>query len=358
MDLKTFKAGVEYLAKSTNQRKAEPEPFLMQVGKDGSLSLISGEGRRYYQWKIPVQFRHDNPRKEGIQSKLLVQAMKMLKGNKLTVELFPLNDHLELRTSTGGIVRLPYVDLPDIKPTRVAEPLSVVLLDEGRLSGLARAFEATADGAMTRGIHFHPTPFGITVISTEEHKAYHTRIAATFDDWNQAYHIATDVGFWNPLSKFTSPATLLFYESGLRVRVDGFEAFTPYSTLPEVYDIRAKYFPDGKPPAIYAVTDRKQLMTAIKGVTPDDKNGTVDISLAAEGKLFLSAGTQHIGLALKKHKGWGRIGISAEYLSDVLGAMSGKDAILAWTEAASAPIGIKDASLQGDTFIIAPRVQA
>ena len=86
MDLKTFKAGVEFLARATNQRQADPSPFLVQVGKDGRVSLVAGERSTSYIWR--TGFTSEWPSwKFGVSSKLLVQTTKTLKGKDIEIDI-------------------------------------------------------------------------------------------------------------------------------------------------------------------------------------------------------------------------------------------------------------------------------
>jgi hypothetical protein len=355
MDLKTFKQGVEFLARATNQREKEPAPFLVQVGKDGRLSLVAGEGTRAYIWRTDV-YQHALGHREGVSSKLLVQTTKTLKGKDLTVDLVfdPNMNQLRVQTSKGGVVKMPFIDAPDIRPPRQGDGEGYLELPEGRLAELVGAFNAVSDGDLTRGVQFLGKDGKVTLVSTEEHKAFVTYIDAEIDSRWSNYKWGTTTDFWNPLRQIQSAATLTFSQSGLHVRAGEFEAYTGFSIRP-VYDIRETYYPAGQRPPIYVVTDRKVLLGSIKAVTEDDKSKTIDMSQTAEGGFFLSSGKQHVGMPRAKGKGWGRVGFSPEYMSDILNAMSGREVILAWHEDGTKPIGIKDTTRQGDSFLLAPR---
>lgn len=356
MDLKSFKAGIEYLAKSTNQREKEPTPFLVQVGKDGRLSLVCGNRLETYAWRTGVTV-DSPPLKEGVSSKLLVQTTKVLKAKDITVELSVSDTALAITTSIGGVVRLPFIDPPELFSPRLGGANGAVDFKDGRLAQLVRYFEATGEGQLSRGVRFIATTDGMDIVSTEDHKMFATVIpsvqANATEEWGSA------VSFWKPLRAATSNAAVFFHESGLRVQAGEFEAFTGRSrSWAKVVNLRNTYYPLGVKPDVYTVLDRKVLLGSIKGVTPNDKTGMVEMFRSAEGNVGVDSGQQHIGLPAKMGKGWGRVGFSAELMTDILTAMDGKQVIVAWLNSReNPPLAIRDLGNQGDWFLLAQRVK-
>ncbi len=356
MNLKDFKAGVEFLARATNQRQAEPAPFLVQVGKDGRVSLVAGEGVASYIWRTGF-ISEWGATKFGISSKLLVQTTKTLKGKDMEIELHVDDAGMVVLTNKKGKVRLPPIEEPDIRPPKFGAPEARLEFPERRLEELVKAIAATAEGGTSRGVQFMGDYRQLMMVATEEHKAFVTYFhKPDMDEKIREGKWGTTAAFWNPLRDCQSHAALTLFQTGLHIRSGDFEAYSGFSILP-VYDIRQTYFPEGVRPPIYVVTDRKVLLGSIKSLTGDERNGTINMEQNSQGfRLF--SGKEEVGMPRAKGKGYGKVGFSPEYMSDILNAMSGKEVILAWHTDANKPIGIKDASRQGDTFILAPRSQA
>ncbi len=341
LELKVFQAGINFLAKSTNQRQADPVPFMVQIGKDRMVSLISGDRESVYVWRTGHRMG-ERGLKEGISSKALVQAAKSLKGKDLQIGWGYTDSSLVITTSKGGTVTLPFVEVPELKSPRMGEEVQVVELPEGRLQQLANGFTAAGDGPLTCHVQFLEGE----VRASEDHMVFQAPVGYV----GPPCTVATP--FWNALCAPDSNAVLSFFESGLRVRVGEFEGFTGFVEARKMIpDFKNKVFQHK--PDIYVVVNKRLLSSSIKIVANKDQQ--VRISRSSSGEFALS------GIQTKQHttidakgKGWGPITLAADYLQDILGAIDSKDVILAWRTDMLSPIGIKGTARQGDVFLLAP----
>jgi DNA polymerase III sliding clamp (beta) subunit (PCNA family) len=288
VDLKTFKSGIEYLARATNQREKQPAPFLMQVGKDGLLSLVAGSEDGVLVWRTGVKV--DLPRtQEGIASKLLVQATKQLKG-KITIDLQPDKKALTVQTSAGGSIKLPYITEPDLPRPPKGEEWMVFNLPAGRLNEIA-----TGVGACYSDLFnvFQVVPLTdqgtITCMftSTDSYKKYEALLMPDHGEIEGA-HIETKASFWNALRGSESNATLTFLESGVRVQSGNFEAYTANLKPHRPYrNMVSQHFPMGKKPEMVVSFDRKTLASTIKSLCTADSK-TIALARTAEGPVYLT----------------------------------------------------------------------
>lgn len=356
MDLRTFKSGIDFIMRATNQRQAEPEPFLVQVGADSGLSLISGDKGATLIWRTGE--RVDGGRQRfGIPSKMLVQATKALKGSKLSVGLSVTDAGLSVSTSSGGIVNLPRGFEPEVTPPLVRSTSDPSMsLREGTLArwsdALALAFSPIEDS----------TQFDIDgrVSATDGYIMFDTH--GTLD--SALPHIKwVKASVWNALRASDSNAKLTFCESGLSVRSGQFEALTNYLAPQRVLpDMKQHYYPDGVTPPVYVVVDKKMLIGQVKAVaSTTGAKQQVFLSLPASEQNLVIKGIQtNVNVVMgikKKGKGWGTIECNAKYLVDILNAIEGKEVIISWRENVTHPLGIRDTAQQHEWFLLAPVVR-
>jgi hypothetical protein len=301
VDLKSFKQGVEYLSRATNQREREPSPFLLQVGKDGLISLVAGNKDGTYLWRTGLA--GGSPRREAISSKLLTQATKTLKG-KLDMGLSVTDDGLKVTTSAGGSVDLAYgPELPTLVRPPKGEMLSMATLPAERLDQLARAFEVADTSGFYGAVSIVPGEGAYSrLVSSDRYILFQTFIEL---DTALPETYSTPSSFWSPLRGARSDATLFILESGLRVRSGQFEAFTGLSDYrPDFVDYKDTYFPEGSQPDTTCVLDRKVLIGSIKALNDEwvfierTEGGVVTVNGRTSG--------QSIGITEKKGRGAAR----------------------------------------------------
>lgn len=354
MQLKDFKSGVEYVVKSTNQRLSEPEPLMVQVAADSSLSLLSGNEREVFIWRTGAVV--GSPRRRfGIPSKMLTQATKALKGTKLSVSLSVADDGLIVSTSSGGTIKLPMVDEPVLLRPWSDTGSPVMSLREGTLARWSDAF-TTAFSPTEDSVQFDTDG---RVCATDGYIMFDTH--GTLDSKLPVQrHVRAS--FWNALRARETDATLTFSESGLRVRVGEYEALTAFLEGQRVYpNMKEFYFPAGVTPNIYAVVDRKMLIGQVKAVASTTANEQVFLSLPASEQSLVIKGIQtgaNVVMNIRrKGKGWGTIECSAKYLVGILNAIGGKEVIVSWRENVTHPVGVRDAGQQHEWFLLAPVVR-
>ena len=211
MDLKTFKGGVAYVTKATNQRQSEPEPFLVQVSVDGVISLVSGDTGSAFIWRTG-ETTDSSRQRFGIPSKMMVQAVKALRGSKLSVGLSVTDKGLIVSTSSGGEITLPRVFQPVMMnpfPSTSQDPM--MSLRKGTLSRWSDAF-TVAFGPLEDATQFD---IDGRVSATDGYIMFDTH--GTLDKaLPQPYWVRAS--FWNALRACRDDATLTFSEGGLLVR--------------------------------------------------------------------------------------------------------------------------------------------
>ena len=356
MDLKEFKAGTEYLAKATNQRQAEPEPFGVQVGADSSLSLFSGNEKEVFIWRTGLKV--SAPRQRfGMPSKMMIQSVKALRGTKLSLSFSVMDDGLIVSTSSGGTIRLPKVDEPVVLRPWSETNSPVMSLRKGTLSRWAEAF-TTAFSPTEDNVQFSVdgrvcASDGIIMFDT------HGTLKS-----NLTVNRHVRASFWNALSKLKSDAELVFSESGLRVRSGEFEALTVFLEGQREYpDMKQHYFPDGQTPHLWFVADKKVLISNLKSVASTTKKEQVFLSLPLrkdqEGLVIkgIQSNANIVMGVERRTTNWGTIECSAKYLVDILNAIEGRKVIVSWGENISHPLGIRDVSQQHEWFLLAPVVR-
>lgn len=354
MDLKEFKSGVDFVVKSTNQRLAEPEPLMVQVAADSTLSILSGNEEEVFIWRTGVKV--DSPRRRfGIPSKMLNQATKALKGTKLSVSLNVADDGLIVSTSSGGTIKLPEVDEPVLRRPWSDTNSPAMSLRDGTLSRWSDAF-TTAFSPTEDSVQFD---IDGRVSATDGYVMFDTHGKLDTELPERKYVRAS---FWNALRGRESDATLTFSESGLRVRVGEYEALASFLQDQRVYpNMRQFYYPAGVTPSIYAVVDRKMFIGQVKAVASTTANDQVFLSLPAGEQSLVIKGIQtgaNVVMSIKrKGKGWGTIECNAKYLVGILSAIGGKEAIISWTDNASHPLGVRDTAQQHEWFLLAPVVR-
>lgn len=338
MDLKEFKEGIAFIAKATNQRRAEPEPFMVQVGVDGKISLLSGDERGTYIWRTGFSSELTS-RREGIPSKPLVSAMKVLKG-KLSLSLSVQANGLSLLTSAGGKIGIPFS----------SEAPTLFRLDKRINMGTMRVTPSqmgscilAASGPEIGWDYVQVNKHGLIV--TNERKFL--KVNTSGIGWERSHsHRAS---FWEPLTSLRIDGELSFFESGVQVLAGNFEAYTGILEDRRVPDIHPYYYPQEGAIENRAVMDRKVLIGSLKSldsiITMSNTNGMVS--------LVDNNGAQ-VGLTAKSTRGSSIIQFGSKMMTEMLSATDGKEVIVDWKDDASKPLMIKDASHQSQLFLLAP----
>jgi hypothetical protein len=161
--------------------------------------------------------------------------------------------------------------------------------------------------------------------------------------------VAHRTTFWDALSGWKTNGEAIVYESGLRIRAGNYEAFTGFVEPDKYPDMVEAEYPEGSALPNMAVMDRRVLIGSLKAVGPN-----VEISLFKDKMVNLSdAAKRQVGMTAKQGRGSSSIRFSAELMTDILSAMSGKEVIVAWKDARK-PLRIVDAGKQSDVFLLAP----
>lgn len=338
MELKEFKEGVAFLAKLTNQRKAEPENFMVQVGADTQISLIAGDQRGTYVWRTGMTSDAGRMR-EGIPSKPLVQATKVLKGSS-TVSLSVTKNGLDVRTSEGGSLTVPFSDSPDL--ARLVFGAQVTQFNIPSIAGLSAEIEAVTDDKI--GWDYVQLS-GTGLLATNERKLLSAYLPG-MSLLNPTAHRAT---FWEPLSGLKTDGEALVFESGIRVLAGRFEASTPNVAVRNVPDLSKSIYPEGSRPDNLAVMDRKVLIGSLKAL-----GNTVEISHLKTMINLTDSTNQQVGLSAKQSFGDSSIKFGKTFMTDILSALTGKEVIVMWQNDARKPLRITDAGNQAHVFLVAP----
>lgn len=354
MNLKTFKEGVEYISKATNQREKTPVPFVVQVDSQHALSLIAGDERATFVWRTGITLEVERQR-FAIPSKMLIQASKALKGAKLTVDLSVSADGLRVTTSSGGSVALPRAfDEPQLfRPFPIAEE-PVMSLRDGTLARWSGAISTTSS-ENEDAVQFDTDG---RVSSTDGYIMFDTHGTMSKEIPSPRWVRGT---FWNALQHCRDNAELVFSESGLRVQSGPYAAFTGFLGASRVLpDMKQHYYPDGQVPPVYVVVDKKTFISNVKAVASvaGSYGQQIFLSLPLKENVLVIKGIQtneNIVMDYKKRgKGWGTTQCAAKYLVNVLNAIEGKEVIISWNENQKDPIGVRDTAQQHEWFLIAP----
>jgi hypothetical protein len=339
VEIKEFKEGIAFLTKLTNQRRTDPEPFMVQVGADGQISLIAGDERGTFIWRTGQRSSSGRLR-EGVQSKPLAQIAKTLKG-KFTVELSISKNSLEICTSEGGSLSAPFVEGPSLTRPNQGERLGSFKIDD--VAGLGAKIGAASNPKEG----WRKVQIGDGFLTTTDSKKFFRSYIG------QVFHIKETVAhrttFWDALSGWKTNGEAIVYESGLRIRAGNYEAFTGFVEPDKYPDMVEAEYPEGSALPNMAVMDRRVLIGSLKAVGPN-----VEISLFKDKMVNLSdAAKRQVGMTAKQGRGSSSIRFSAELMTDILSAMSGKEVIVAWKDARK-PLRIVDAGKQSDVFLLAP----
>jgi hypothetical protein len=339
MEIKEFKEGIAFLAKLTNQRKTDPEPFLLQVGLDGLVSLIAGDERGNFVWRTGIKSSNGRM-KEGVPSKPLVQMAKTLKG-KFDVSFEVSDRKLMITTSEGGSISVPFVESPTLAPIRLTNELGRFKIDD--VAGLGAEIAAVTDPSI--GWDYVELRCG-HLIATNERKYLDAMLP---DYWELGPH-AHRATFWNALSAAKTDGEAFVFESGMRVVAGKYEGSTGFVAPRKVPDMVAATYEEGAPHENVAVMDRKVLIGSLKAVGPN-----VEITLFREKMVNLTgAEGRQVGMTAKHGRGSSSIRFSADLMTDILSAMAGKEVIVAWKDDARKPLMIRDSGKQGHVFLLAP----
>lgn len=347
MDLKSFQTGVSTLARYTNQMKKDPDPFMLQVGKDGKLALISGNAGGTVVWRI--NGLASNIGKYGIDSKLMSQGAKALKGKGVTVEFVVTEKSLVIVSSSGGRLELKFGKLPTIIHRPPTGELQGTL-QIGNLDQFARKVGVT-DNTRYTGICFEDRGEGhIRVIATDGYIVYEADMVARgkLPDLT-----VVPMGFWNALRGSTNNGEARFYESGLSVRFSDFEFSTGF--VPDVTGYKSWWdnmFPRGQTFDVGFQAKRKDLLAALKAQTP-----LVTINVNSTGLTF-TANPDDRGsiIGTSKRKGTGTNKLVNDNLSKILNAFDGDEVIVSWNKTDKPFYLIRQADVYHECFILAPVV--
>jgi hypothetical protein len=363
MELKDFKAGVETLARFTNQRLSEPDPFLFQVGKDGGFSLISGNDKGIAVWRTGTSMMEPTPMKHGINSKTLVQAAKVLKGRGVSVHFKLADDHLEVFTSpAGGSIKLPFGEKPELH----ARPMDGEYV---QFDWTADEFETFLAGV--EASHAKSYPDGLVVEAGNV--GYH-RLASTdrYIMWQGKKHSANNkslaepvvvsASFWNALRKFNSNAVTRFYQSGVKTLLGNFEFSTGFLGAHPIWpNIEDRYFKPGTMSDVTVWLNRKALIGSVKAVLPagDPEATTIALSYDAERRAFVHSvkTNETVQTATARGQGTGRCEVSGKFILNILNAISDESVIVSWNNEPQYPIRIVGSKTLWSSFVLAPVIR-
>jgi hypothetical protein len=340
VEIKEFKEGVAFLAKLTNQRKAEPDPFMVQVDASGKISLLAGSEQSTYIWRTGMT--SDVGRmKAGVPSKSLVQLSKTLKG-KFNVSLNVSEKSLLVETSEGGSMSVPFVEEPMLARP-VSRGQSVVIFKIDDIAGLAASIAATTQPkAAWNDVQIE----GNFLSSTDSRKFFRRFIGGGFSLPRMTTHRAT---FWEPLSAAKTDGEGRIFDEGIWILAGNYEAFTGFVAGANYPDMVGRVYPEGSALDNIAVMDRKVLIGSLKAIGP-----SVEISVFQKMINLTDSTDRQVGLTAKQARGSSSIKFSSELMIDILSAMSGKEVIVAWKDDARQPLRIADSAKQSDVFLLAP----
>lgn len=338
MELKDFRAGIETLARYTNQQKKVADPFLVQVGKDGRVSLVSGNAYGTTVWRTGVNA--SVPSKRGVDSKTLVQAVKAIKGRGVTVELIVTHDKFTVEASTGGAIELPYVDLPAIihRPTQgdIEGTIQISNLDQ-----FSRKVNVT-DNTHYPFMSFEKRGDGqVRVISTDGKVAYEANLVGRGDlpDMSVSY-----LGFWDALRGATTNGEARFVNGGLQLHHAPFEFYT--SLVEGLLGYRSwwdELFPAGQTFDVAVKVDRKTVLDILKKSDP-----LTTLTVDKEG---LDVNQKHVSVA--QRRGNGVNFFPTKQLADILSALEAETVVLAWNKTDKPALLVRH-ELAYECFMLAP----
>lgn len=357
MDLKQFKTGIETLARFTNQRLSEPDPFAVQVAKnDGRISLIAGNPHGTIVWRLDSFYKGDlGIRREGIPSKPLVQAAKALKG-KGEIHVKVHGDSLEFFMSPqGGSIKLKYVDMPDlVKPPRPDEKVETTI-QIADLEDFARKVQAT-DDEFNNVLWFDSAgqKSKTTTIQCDVMGKYVGYQAWMPSSDGLSAPVAVSARFWDALRARGINGDARILQTGVRVHFGEFEASTSFlEGQVQVRPAMDKYFAAGRAVDIAGKYDRKYMISNLKVY---DK--TTALTIEAEGKSFLSDGSNHMEIDIVSKKGWGRVEFNPKYLQNILNSLTSKEVVIGWQTDGRLMMITADRLSYREGFCLAPIVRA
>lgn len=350
MELKTFKAGIEALSRMTNQREKDPSPFMLQVSRDdGRLSLIAGGPRGVLIWRLDSYYKGDLAiNREGIQSRLIVQAAKALRG-KDTIHFKIHKDAFEVFTSPGqGSIMCNFVTQPDLLRPLQGEPEAIVKIPD---MGVLTESVVAATSFFYDVAQFVPAGDRVRFMATDRYKMYQTYLK--LESGSLSEMVGSQAGFWNALRGATNNGDARFYKSGIKVRFGDFEAYSNYSMPWTDHDYVDHAFPQGIIPTMAIELNRKTLLVLLKG-----NKATVEFDkpTATASTATLRLGETTVDLNTLRSVGAGSFMVDPAYLYDILGAMTDDNITLAITDNPQFPIGIKGSD-PASRFLISPRVR-
>lgn len=362
MDLKDFKAGVETLSRFTNQRQSEPDPFLMQIGKDGQLSLVSGNEHGLVAWRTGIQ-TSASPVKEGVSSKTLTQAAKALKGRSVSIgfEIGPKS--LDIKASGGGSVRLPFEEPPALRPIKHEGEPVVFEFEKDDLDQFIAGVSAASADVHPNAIVMETATESTNLVrfaSTDKYKMYTTYKYPVSGVLTEP--VAVRAAIWNALRGATTNAEARIFESSVQLSLGPIQFSTGILDGHPVWpDIEGKFFPRGNVVDVVVQIERKALINAIKIVYPTvtDEASSIALMRTDKGDLMIQRikGNAMTGTATLRGRGTGRIEVSGRYLLECLNAIADKVVYIHWNHVANNPIRIQGSTQQHASFVIAPVVR-
>jgi DNA polymerase III sliding clamp (beta) subunit (PCNA family) len=364
VELKDFKQGVETLARFTNQREAEPDPFMVQIGKDGMISLIAGNDTGIAIWRTGITASSPAPHKEGIKSKTLVQAAKVLKGRGVTVKMEDTITELAIKVSAGGSITLPYVERPELRAKPMIGDYVEFEWTAGEFETLIDSLEASHGKSYPDALIVEAGNVGFhRFASTDSYKMWQGK-KSSVDKKMLPEPSAVSASFWYALRGFKTNAVTRFYENGVRVHVGGFEFSTVNLDDNPVWpNLEEKYFTEGTTPDVMITVERKLLIGAVKAVMPVAEPEATSIAIMhtfeTKGEAYVQSikTGEAVGVRILRGKPSGRVECSGKYLLDILNAISDEQVYVAWNHTANHPIRVVGSLTQWSHFILAPVVR-
>ena len=345
MDLKDFRTGIETLSRYTNQQKKVADPFLVQVGKDGKVSLVSGNAYGTTVWRTGVNA--SIPAKHGVDSKTLVQAVKAIKGRGVTVSLKVSHDKFVVEASTGGAIELPYIDVPSIihRPTQGDIEGTIQI---GNLDLFARKM-SVADNDRYPFMSFEQREDKVRVISTDGHTAYEADMVATgrLPELSVCY-----IGFWDALRGATTHGEARFVNGGLQLHHAPFEFYT--GLVEGMIGYKSwwdELFPKGQTFDVAVKVNRKELLDALK----KDKEPLLTLTVDKDG--FAASTSESLTrVAFANKRGNGVNYFVKANLVNILSALEADTVVLAWNKTEKPALLVRH-ELAYECFILAPVVR-
>lgn len=357
MEIKDFKAGIAQLSSFTNQRAKEPEPFILQIGKDdgGSVKLIAADERATIAWHIGWTDAASG--RWGVPSKMLYQAAKVLKG-KGVVDFSYLENDMKVHVDGGGQISLPYGEMPTIyhKPDKSYD----LFLDQIDLGEMAKRLSAVEP---TRENYVVATPIDpnqtvtVRLNASNGYVIWETR---TMPPNEIVKPIAWRLDAMTALKAVPKDSVLSLGEKTIRIDLGD---YTLYSRLLEDSEfihypsLKAHHYPEGKKPRVGFEVDRKQLAGAIKAVAPDArKDKDQQFFMAVTPDTVVLSGIQHQGsvtVPFKKSYGTGSIALGAIHTLPILNSMDASSILVVFSDPKT-PVGFKAIANPYESFLCAP----